>query len=200
MRENAQAKGRRYLTEGRLTLCYVTSTRAKAICKGQGRLYTVGRDAILEKRKGRSPKGAPPAVELLLQQQLKDELESRLLLNHPQHTMSGLEVPRPPGDCDRYPLLREVQRALNGYVAARKVDGDVALSFGSLRLGVKRDHHAVAVRRANPCLAIRPIQTITADHEVVADAEALLSHVNRVLHVVVDTLGETDRLPLIPRV
>lgn len=40
-RENAEAKGRRYLTEGRLLLLSVGS-RIKARCQGGGEIYTVG--------------------------------------------------------------------------------------------------------------------------------------------------------------
>lgn len=42
MRENAEAKGRRYLTEGRLTLHRVDGTGADATCRGDGRLYCCG--------------------------------------------------------------------------------------------------------------------------------------------------------------
>jgi uncharacterized Zn finger protein len=41
MRENADAKGRRYLTEGRLVLEHVDGRMVRARCRGQGAVYTV---------------------------------------------------------------------------------------------------------------------------------------------------------------
>lgn len=44
MRENAQTKGRRYLTEGRLTVAEVDANRVRATCRGQGTVYRLGHD------------------------------------------------------------------------------------------------------------------------------------------------------------
>jgi uncharacterized Zn finger protein len=43
-RESADSKGRRYLTEGRLTLTFVEGDRVAAYCRGDGELYEVGHD------------------------------------------------------------------------------------------------------------------------------------------------------------
>lgn len=40
-RENAPAKARRYLGEGRLTVTFVDGDRVTATCKGDGRVYRV---------------------------------------------------------------------------------------------------------------------------------------------------------------
>lgn len=48
MRENAEAKGRRYLTEGRLTLHRVDDNSAVATCRGDGQLYRCGLDPTWE--------------------------------------------------------------------------------------------------------------------------------------------------------
>lgn len=40
-REGAEAKGRRYIVEGRLTVHSVTPTGVTATCKGSGTSYTV---------------------------------------------------------------------------------------------------------------------------------------------------------------
>jgi uncharacterized Zn finger protein len=40
-RENAEAKGRRYLTEGRLTLERVDASGVRATCRGGGVIYDV---------------------------------------------------------------------------------------------------------------------------------------------------------------
>jgi uncharacterized Zn finger protein len=42
MREDAFAKGQRYLTEGRLTVDHVDATRVLATCRGDGARYDVG--------------------------------------------------------------------------------------------------------------------------------------------------------------
>lgn len=39
-RENAQHKGRRYLTEGRLTVTRVDGDDIRSLCKGQGEIHT----------------------------------------------------------------------------------------------------------------------------------------------------------------
>jgi uncharacterized Zn finger protein len=44
VRENAEAKGARYLREGRLTIERVDEHRVLAICKGTGAVYGVGWD------------------------------------------------------------------------------------------------------------------------------------------------------------
>ena len=41
-RENAAAKGRRYLTEGRLLLTRVDELRIEAVCRGGGESYQLG--------------------------------------------------------------------------------------------------------------------------------------------------------------
>ena len=41
MRENAEAKGRRYLLEGRLVIEQVNSRQVVASCRGAGRVYQV---------------------------------------------------------------------------------------------------------------------------------------------------------------
>jgi hypothetical protein len=41
-RENVQAKGRRYLTEGRLIVERVDAAGIRAICRGMGAVYTLG--------------------------------------------------------------------------------------------------------------------------------------------------------------
>jgi uncharacterized Zn finger protein len=41
-RENAEAKGRRYLGEGRLTVTGVSAGRVEAECRGFGAAYRVG--------------------------------------------------------------------------------------------------------------------------------------------------------------
>lgn len=41
-RENAEAKGRRYLIEGRLTIRYVGPEGVRAHCKGGGEFYRLG--------------------------------------------------------------------------------------------------------------------------------------------------------------
>ena len=43
--ENAAAKGRRYLTEGRLQVWAVTGRRIAAVCRGDGAIYHPGYDA-----------------------------------------------------------------------------------------------------------------------------------------------------------
>lgn len=43
-RENAEAKGRRYLTEGRLLVVEVTDQRIRAFCRGDGALHRCGMD------------------------------------------------------------------------------------------------------------------------------------------------------------
>jgi uncharacterized Zn finger protein len=46
MRENAAVKGRRYLTEGRLTVRVISPNAVEATCRGDsGVVYTVGFDA-----------------------------------------------------------------------------------------------------------------------------------------------------------
>lgn len=42
MREDAASKGRRYLTEGRLTIDAVTTDRVHAIAKGDGHQHDLG--------------------------------------------------------------------------------------------------------------------------------------------------------------
>ena len=42
MRENADAKGRRYIVEGRLTVRSVTPDEVIAVCKGSGQLHALG--------------------------------------------------------------------------------------------------------------------------------------------------------------
>ncbi len=42
MRENARAKGLRYLIEGRLVVNLVDEFEVRAICRGQGALWRVG--------------------------------------------------------------------------------------------------------------------------------------------------------------
>lgn len=42
MRESAYSKGRRYVTEGRLTVIEVTEHRISAFCKGDGHVYALG--------------------------------------------------------------------------------------------------------------------------------------------------------------
>lgn len=42
MRENAQAKGRRYLTEGRLYVRVAGPGGIRALCRGQGEVWQVG--------------------------------------------------------------------------------------------------------------------------------------------------------------
>lgn len=44
MRENAATKGRRYLTEARLTVTRVTGDFVAATCRGAGTLYELGHD------------------------------------------------------------------------------------------------------------------------------------------------------------
>ncbi len=41
-RENAEAKGRRMVTEGRLLITLVDAQRIEARCRGNGELYRVG--------------------------------------------------------------------------------------------------------------------------------------------------------------
>lgn len=41
-RENAQAKGRRYLLDGRLFVRYVGPHGIRATCRGQGEVYQLG--------------------------------------------------------------------------------------------------------------------------------------------------------------
>lgn len=41
-RENAEAKGRRYLTEGRLLVRFAGPQGIRAICRGNGEFYRVG--------------------------------------------------------------------------------------------------------------------------------------------------------------
>jgi uncharacterized Zn finger protein len=44
-RENAQAKGERYLLSGRLTVCLATPQRVEALCRGDsGHSYSLGHD------------------------------------------------------------------------------------------------------------------------------------------------------------
>ncbi len=45
MRENAEAKGRRYLTEGRLRVLQVDAQTVRAICRGVGAAYELGHGA-----------------------------------------------------------------------------------------------------------------------------------------------------------
>ncbi len=42
MRENAEAKGRRYLTEGRLLIRSAGPDGVRALCRGNGEWYRVG--------------------------------------------------------------------------------------------------------------------------------------------------------------
>jgi uncharacterized Zn finger protein len=42
MRENAEAKGRRYLAEGRLTVEWVDDVEVRATCLGAGEVYRMG--------------------------------------------------------------------------------------------------------------------------------------------------------------
>jgi hypothetical protein len=42
LRENALNKGRRYVAEGRLVIRSVDATAARAECRGDGAIYTVG--------------------------------------------------------------------------------------------------------------------------------------------------------------
>jgi hypothetical protein len=42
VRENAQAKGRRYLAEGRLIVERVDASGIRAICRGMGAVYSLG--------------------------------------------------------------------------------------------------------------------------------------------------------------
>jgi uncharacterized Zn finger protein len=42
VRENALSKGKRYAAEGRLVVYSVTSEQARAVCRGDGAIYTVG--------------------------------------------------------------------------------------------------------------------------------------------------------------
>lgn len=42
MRENAQAKGRRYLVEGRLVLTEIRPGLIRATCRGAGHVYSLG--------------------------------------------------------------------------------------------------------------------------------------------------------------
>jgi hypothetical protein len=44
MRENVHGKGRRYLTEGRLTVRSVAPFRIEASCRGGGESYGLGHD------------------------------------------------------------------------------------------------------------------------------------------------------------
>lgn len=44
MRENAAAKARRYLTEGRLVVSLVHADRVRATCRGDGRIYELNVD------------------------------------------------------------------------------------------------------------------------------------------------------------
>lgn len=44
MREAVEMKGRRYLTEGRLTITYVRHGSARAICRGKDAVYTIALD------------------------------------------------------------------------------------------------------------------------------------------------------------
>lgn len=41
-RENAEAKGRRYLTEGRLVVQYLAPGVIRAMCRGGGEVYRLG--------------------------------------------------------------------------------------------------------------------------------------------------------------
>lgn len=47
-RENADDKGRRYLTEGRLSVAFVkpSDQRVRAICRGDGEQYRLGYDPV----------------------------------------------------------------------------------------------------------------------------------------------------------
>jgi len=44
-RENAEAKGRRYLAEGRLLVEHVDARTIRARCRGNGKVYRLGYDA-----------------------------------------------------------------------------------------------------------------------------------------------------------
>jgi hypothetical protein len=44
VRENVETKGRRYLSEGRLTVLHVSDDLIEAICKGKGEVYRLGFD------------------------------------------------------------------------------------------------------------------------------------------------------------
>lgn len=44
MRENAEAKGRRYASEGRLVIERVDGDEIRALCRGAGALYNCGHD------------------------------------------------------------------------------------------------------------------------------------------------------------
>lgn len=44
MRENAEAKARRYLGEGRLAVTHVDDRRVRATCRGGGAVYVLGFD------------------------------------------------------------------------------------------------------------------------------------------------------------
>ena len=44
MRENAEAKGRRYLVEGRLVVEHVAGGEIRAHCRGAGAAYQLGRN------------------------------------------------------------------------------------------------------------------------------------------------------------
>jgi hypothetical protein len=41
-RENAQMKGRRYVSEGRLTVRHVDADSVRAVCQGDGVIYNLG--------------------------------------------------------------------------------------------------------------------------------------------------------------
>ena len=41
-RENAEAKGLRYLTQGRLVITHVSEKAIRATCRGSGELHSVG--------------------------------------------------------------------------------------------------------------------------------------------------------------
>ena len=43
-RESAEAKGRRYLCEGRLTVLYARTGQIRATCRGDGTTYKLRRD------------------------------------------------------------------------------------------------------------------------------------------------------------
>ena len=44
MRENVETKGRRYLTEGRLTVEFAVGREIRASCRGSGAVYALGLD------------------------------------------------------------------------------------------------------------------------------------------------------------
>jgi uncharacterized Zn finger protein len=44
-RENAEAKGRRYVAEGRLAVVYVSGPMIRATCRGDGEVYRLGHDS-----------------------------------------------------------------------------------------------------------------------------------------------------------